>query len=43
MKQVDIEHLVRWAYRDELPKVGRETSLVAALRSGWPPSPAGPS
>ncbi|MEW6121634.1 MAG: hypothetical protein AB1698_03415 [Pseudomonadota bacterium] len=35
MKRIDIEHLVRWAYRDELPKVARETSLVAALRSGW--------
>lgn len=35
MKRIDIEHLVRWAYRDELPKVARETSLIAALRSGW--------
>lgn len=35
MKRVDIETLVRWAYRDELPKVGRETTLVAAIRSGW--------
>ncbi|MFG1414040.1 hypothetical protein V5G24_23345 [Xanthobacter sp. VTT E-85241] len=35
MKTIDIEHLVRWAYCDELPKVGRPTSLVAAIRSGW--------
>lgn len=35
MKRIDIEHLVRWAYCDELPKVGRETSLIAAIRSSW--------
>ncbi|MEP9378400.1 hypothetical protein ABLE91_16915 [Aquabacter sp. CN5-332] len=35
MKQINIEALLRWTYRDELPKVGRPTSMVAAIRPGW--------
>lgn len=35
MKTVDIETLLRWAYRDELPKMAAASSMVAAVRSSW--------
>lgn len=36
-KAVDIEGLLRWAYRDELPKAAAEGSdrIVFAFRTGW--------
>ncbi|GGF56608.1 hypothetical protein GCM10007301_15360 [Azorhizobium oxalatiphilum] len=35
MKRVDIEQLVRWTYRDELPKVERDTDFSAGIPSSW--------
>lgn len=37
MKRMDIEALLRWAYRDELPKAAAEGSdrIVFAFRTGW--------
>ncbi|WP_323011105.1 hypothetical protein [Paracoccus sp. (in: a-proteobacteria)] len=37
MQKIDIEKLLRWAYRDELPKavVERSSFLPAAIRPGW--------
>lgn len=35
MKSMDIEALVRWAYRDELPRLPLQGPPAAGFRSGW--------
>lgn len=34
-KRVDIEELLRWTYRDELPRLDDRPSVFAAIRNGW--------